>query len=98
MAIPATRYARSGNVNIAYQVVGDAPRDLVVVPGWISNIDLFWEEPRVARFFERLASFSRLIMLDKRGTGLSDRGSDMPSLETRMDDVRGPSLGTIGRA
>jgi pimeloyl-ACP methyl ester carboxylesterase len=85
---PETNYARSGDVNIAYQVVGEGPRDLVVVPGWISNIDVFWEEPRVARFFERLASFSRLILFDKRGTGLSDRVSDMPSLETRMDDVR----------
>ena len=85
---PETRYARSGDVSVAYQVVGDGPRDLVVVPGWISNIDVFWEEPRVARFFERLASFSRLILFDKRGTGLSDRVTDMPNLETRMDDVR----------
>jgi pimeloyl-ACP methyl ester carboxylesterase len=85
---PETHYARSGDVNIAYQVVGKGPRDLVVVPGWISNIDLFWEEPNVARFFERLASFSRLILFDKRGTGLSDRVADMPNLETRMDDVR----------
>jgi len=85
---PETRYAHSGDVNIAYQVVGEGPRDLVVVPGWVSNIDLFWDEPHVARFLERLASFSRLILFDKRGTGLSDRVADMPSLETRMDDVR----------
>ena len=85
---PETRYARSGDVNIAYQMVGEGPRDLVVVPGWVSNIDLFWDEPHVARFFERLASFSRLILFDKRGTGLSDRVTDMPTLETRMDDVR----------
>src|ERR1043166_4824338 len=85
---PETRYARSGDVNIAYQVAGGAARDLVVVPGWVSNIEMFWEDPQVARFFERLASFSRLIMFDKRGTGLSDRVADMPSLETRMDDVR----------
>jgi pimeloyl-ACP methyl ester carboxylesterase len=85
---PETRYAQSGDVNIAYQVVGDGPRDLVVVPGWVSNIDLFWEEPHVTRFLKRLASFSRLILFDKRGTGLSDRVSDMPSLEIRMDDVR----------
>jgi pimeloyl-ACP methyl ester carboxylesterase len=85
---PETRYARSGDVNIAYQVVGDGPRDLVVIPGWVSNIDLFWEEPNVARFFERLASFSRLILFDKRGTGLSDRVAAIPNLETRMDDVR----------
>lgn len=83
-----THYAKSGDVNIAYQVVGDGPRDLVVVPGWISNIDLFWEEPRVAHFFTRLASFSRLILFDKRGTGLSDRVAAIPNLETRMDDVR----------
>jgi pimeloyl-ACP methyl ester carboxylesterase/class 3 adenylate cyclase len=83
-----THYAKSGDINIAYQVAGDGPRDLVVVPGWISNIDLFWAEPHVAQFFERLASFSRLIIFDKRGTGLSDRVADMPNLETRMDDVR----------
>ena len=85
---PETRYARSGDVNIAYQVVGDAPRDLVLVPGWVSNIEVFWEEPACARFLERLASFTRLILFDKRGTGLSDRVSDLPNLETRMDDVR----------
>jgi pimeloyl-ACP methyl ester carboxylesterase len=83
-----TRYAKSGGVNIAYQTVGDGPLDLVVVPGWVSNIDVFWEEPSMARLFTRLASFSRLILFDKRGTGLSDRVSDMPSLEVRMDDVR----------
>jgi pimeloyl-ACP methyl ester carboxylesterase len=85
---PETRYARSGDVNIAYQVVGEGPRDLVLVPGWVSNIEVFWEEPSVARFFQRLASFTRLILFDKRGTGLSDRVSDLPNLETRMDDVR----------
>ena len=85
---PETRYARSGDVHIAYQVVGDGPRDLVLVPGWISNVEVFWDEPVVARFLERLASFARLILFDKRGTGLSDRVSDLPSLETRMDDVR----------
>ncbi len=85
---PETRYARSGDVNIAYQVVGDAPRDLVVVPGWVSNIEVFWEDPAVSRFFQRLASFTRLILFDKRGTGLSDRLGALPNLETRMDDVR----------
>ena len=85
---PETRYAKSGDVNIAYQVVGDGPRDLILVPGWLSNIEVFWEEPAVARFLRRLASFSRLILFDKRGTGLSDRMGDLPSLETRMDDVR----------
>jgi pimeloyl-ACP methyl ester carboxylesterase/class 3 adenylate cyclase len=86
--LPEIRYARSGGVNIAYQVVGNGPRDLVLVPGWVSNIDVFWEEPTLARLLTRLASFSRLILFDKRGTGLSDRVSDMPSLELRMDDVR----------
>ena len=86
--LPETRYAKSGGVNIAYQTVGSVARDLVVVPGWVSNIDVFWEEPSFARLLTRLASFSRLILFDKRGTGLSDRVNDMPSLEVRMDDVR----------
>lgn len=86
--LPTTHYAKSGGVNIAYQTVGSGPRDLVLVPGWVSNLDVFWEEPGLARMLERLASFSRLILFDKRGTGLSDRVTDMPSLEVRMDDVR----------
>jgi pimeloyl-ACP methyl ester carboxylesterase len=86
--VPQTRYARSGDVNIAYQVVGDGPRDLILVPGWMSNIEVFWDEPAVGRFLRRLASFSRLILFDKRGTGLSDRVGSLPDLETRMDDVR----------
>ena len=87
---PPTRYAKSGDVNIAYQVVGDGPLDLVYVPGWVSHLDLNWEEPGSGRFLERLASFSRLILFDKRGTGLSDRVSpnELPTLEQRMDDVR----------
>jgi pimeloyl-ACP methyl ester carboxylesterase len=85
---PETRYAKSGDVNIAYQVVGKGPPDLVLVPGWMSNIDVFWEEPAIDRFFKRLASFARLILFDKRGTGQSDRVADLPSLEVRMDDVR----------
>jgi pimeloyl-ACP methyl ester carboxylesterase len=87
---PETRYARSGDLNIAYQVVGDGPLDLVYVPGWVSNVELMWEEPAMARFLGRLASFSRLILFDKRGTGLSDRVSNdkLPTLEERMDDVR----------
>jgi pimeloyl-ACP methyl ester carboxylesterase len=88
--VPETRYARSGDVNIAYQVTGDGPRDLVYVPGWVSNIELMWEEPAMAHFLERLAAFSRLILFDKRGTGLSDRVSndELPTLEQRMDDLR----------
>src|SRR5437899_5189490 len=87
---PQTRYARSDDVNIAYQVVGDGPTELVFVMGWVSHLDYFWEEPSFARFLNRLASFSRLILFDKRGTGLSDRVSirDLPTLEQRMDDVR----------
>src|ERR1700752_30567 len=85
---PDPRYADSGGVNIAYQVLGDGPRDLVFVMGWVSNIEGFWEEPTLSRFLTRLASFSRLILFDKRGTGLSDRVTGVPSLEVRMDDVR----------
>ncbi len=90
MTVPRTRYARSGDVNIAYQVVGDGPFELVYVPGFVSNIELMWEEPGYARFLERLASFSRLILFDKRGTGLSDpvAPEELPTLEQRMDDVR----------
>jgi class 3 adenylate cyclase len=89
-AAPKIRYARSGDVNIAYQIAGDGPIDLVYVPGWVSNIETAWEDPHVSRFLERLASFSRLILFDKRGTGLSDRVSisELPTLEQRMDDVR----------
>ncbi len=87
---PETRYARSGEVNIAYQVVGSGALDLVFVMGWVSHLDYFWEEPSFARFLHRLAAFSRLILFDKRGTGLSDRvpDSELPTLEQRMDDVR----------
>ncbi len=86
--VPATKYAQSGQVNIAYQVVGDGPLDLVLVPEWVSNIDVLWEEPRLAHFLRQLSGFSRLILFDKRGTGLSDRVTDTPMLEERMDDVR----------
>ena len=85
---PQTRYAHSGDVSIAYQVVGDGPIDLVFVMGWVSHLDYFWAEPSFARFLRRLASFSRLILFDKRGTGLSDRVGQLPTLEERMDDVR----------
>jgi len=87
-AVPQTRYAHSGRVNIAYQVVGDGPIDVMFVMGWVSHLDYFWAEPSFARFLRRLASFSRLILFDKRGTGLSDRVGDLPTLEDRMDDVR----------
>lgn len=87
---PETRYARSRDVNIAYQVVGEGPIDFVYVPGWVSNVEVAWEDPGLARFYRRLASFSRLILFDKRGTGLSDRVpvDRLPTLEERMDDVR----------
>jgi class 3 adenylate cyclase len=90
VATPTTRYARSGDANIAYQVVGSGPFDLLWVPGWISNVEVSWEVPEYARFLSRLASFSRLILFDKRGTGLSDGVSieHLPGLEQRMDDVR----------
>jgi class 3 adenylate cyclase len=90
MDTPVTRYAKSGEFDIAYQVIGDGPVDLVFVPGWITHLDLQWEEPSLARFLGRLASFSRLIVFDKRGIGLSDRVSAdrMPTMEERMDDVR----------
>jgi pimeloyl-ACP methyl ester carboxylesterase/class 3 adenylate cyclase len=85
---PETHYAKSGDVNIAYQVVGDGPMDLVFIPGFVSHLDLQWADPRVARFLEKLASFSRLILFDKRGTGLSDPVARPAPLEERMDDVR----------
>jgi pimeloyl-ACP methyl ester carboxylesterase len=84
---PETRYARSGELHIAYQVVGDGPMDLVWIPGWISNIDHYWEEPSVARYFNRIASFCRLILFDRRGTGVSDPLPRAPTLEEQMDDV-----------
>ena len=87
---PQTRYARSGDLSIAYQVLGSGPFDLVFVHGWVSHLDLQWEEPHLAAFLNRLASFARLIIFDKRGTGLSDRValSELPTLEERMDDLR----------
>ena len=88
---PETRYAKAADgVHIAYQVVGDGPTDLVFVMGWTSNVEAMWEEPALARFLSRLGSFSRLILFDKRGCGLSDRvpEPEFPTFETRMDDVR----------
>ena len=85
---PDTRYARSGDVSVAYQVLGDGPFDLVFAPGFVSNVEYGWEEPTLEHFYRRLASFCRLIIFDKRGTGLSDRVSGVPDLETRMDDIR----------
>jgi pimeloyl-ACP methyl ester carboxylesterase len=88
MTPPETRYAKSGDVHIAYQVVGNGLLDLIFVPGLVSNIELQWEMPGWADFFSGLAAFSRLILFDKRGTGLSDRDVSIANLEERMDDVR----------
>jgi pimeloyl-ACP methyl ester carboxylesterase len=85
---PLTRYTRAGDVSIAYQVVGEGPIDLVFFPGWFSHMDLQWTSPMIARFLERLAGFSRLILFDKRGVGLSDPVSSAPMLDERMEDVR----------
>jgi pimeloyl-ACP methyl ester carboxylesterase/DNA-binding winged helix-turn-helix (wHTH) protein len=86
---PETKYVQNGDVNIAYQVVGTGPVDIVFVMGWISHLEYFWKHHLFASFLERLASFSRLILFDKRGTGLSDRVpvSELPTLEQRMEDV-----------
>jgi class 3 adenylate cyclase len=84
---PKTSYARNGDVNIAYQVIGDGPLDLLFIPAFVSHLDLYWTAPETAAFFRRLASFSRLILFDKRGTGLSDPVSDVVTLEERMEDV-----------
>ena len=81
-------YARSGEVAIAYQIVGDGPHDLVFVTGFVSNLAYAWEHPIIRRFYERISSFARMVRFDRRGTGLSDRPRGVPTLETRMDDVR----------
>jgi class 3 adenylate cyclase/alpha-beta hydrolase superfamily lysophospholipase len=86
--IPDTKYAESGGVSIAYQTFGDGPVDIVCVPGWFTNVELTWEDPYKARFYDSLASFARVILFDKRGTGLSDREAQAHTLEERMDDVR----------
>src|SRR4051812_12361419 len=88
MSSPPTRYARSGDASIAYQVVGEGPIDIVLVLGFATHLELQWEAPPFAHFFDRIASFSRLIMFDKRGTGLSDPVAEAPTLEQRVDDVR----------
>ena len=88
-AVPETHYVENGDVNIAYQVVGEGDLDIVFVMGWVSHLEYFWKHPLFAAFLNRLASFSRLILFDKRGTGLSDRVplSELPTLEQRMEDV-----------
>jgi len=92
------RYAKSGDVNVAYQVTGQGPFDLVLVSGFVSHLDYDWQHPSSARLLERLGSFARLIRFDKRGTGLSDRAVGLPDLETRMDDVRAVDAAGSDRA
>jgi len=86
--LPNTRYAKSGNVHVAYQVFGNGDIDLAFFPGFVTNIEVYWEEPHFARWLRRLASFARVITFDKRGTGLSDRVDVLPTMDERMDDVR----------
>ena len=88
--VPETRFASADDVHIAYQVVGEGPIDVVFVPDWWNHVEAQWEEPASARFLGRLASFSRLVLFDKRGTGLSDPVplSDLPTIEAWMDDLR----------
>src|SRR5213078_4849849 len=87
-ARPETRYARSGDVHLAYQVFGEGELDIVLVNGFISHVELVWEHEPAVRLFEGLASFSRVITFDRRGFGLSDPVATAPTLEERMDDVR----------
>jgi pimeloyl-ACP methyl ester carboxylesterase len=86
--LPRTQYAKSGKVSIAYQVTGEGPIDVILAPGWVSNVEYAWESPDYARFITHMSSFSRFIRFDKRGTGLSDRDGPPPTLEQRVDDIR----------
>src|SRR3982074_208142 len=88
MAPPETRYARSGDVHVAYQGFGKGDLDLVLVPGYVTHVELVWEHEPSARFLERLASFARVITFDRRGSGLSDPGNGAPTLEQRRGDAR----------
>ena len=88
MSAPTTRYANSEGVHIAYQVFGSGPVDIILVPGFVSHIDNYWSHPDFTRWLERLGSFGRVVMFDKRGTGMSDRVGELPSMDDRMDDVR----------
>ena len=88
MQQPVTRYAKSGDVNIAYQVFGEGPLNVIFVAPSYSNVEHWWEEPDASRWLLRLASYARVVMFDKRGTGMSDRVPDLPGLDQRMDDLR----------
>ena len=97
MPMPVTQYARNGDVNIAYQVVGTGPADLVLALGFSTHVEVQWEFPPYARFIERLASFARVIVFDKRGMGLSDRPSVLSTFEEQLDDLRAV-LDAVGAA
>lgn len=86
--MPRTQYAKSDDVHVAYQVYGEGPKDLVLVPGFISQIETYWEQPNWATWLQRLGQFCRIALFDKRGTGLSDRGVAVPDMDKRMDDIR----------
>src|SRR5258707_14779255 len=85
---PVTQYAKSGDVHIAYQAFGSGPINLVLVPGFVSNVENYWDQPDFARFLTRLASYARVVTFDKRGTGGSGRVSGLPGPDLRMDDLR----------
>src|SRR5262249_61105145 len=85
---PVTQYAKSGDVHIAFQAFGNGPINLVMVPGFVSNVENYWEQPDFARFLTRLGGYARVVTFDKRGTGGSDRVSELPGLDVRMDDLR----------
>jgi hypothetical protein len=86
--LPSTHYVKSDDVHIAYQVLGEGSIDLLFVPGFVSKVEAIWQSPEQSAFFRRLASFCRLFLFDKRGTGMSDRGSQVFALEQRMHDVQ----------
>lgn len=88
METPRTRYAKSGPVHVAYQVFGEGPVDIVMAPGFVSHIENYWTEPRLARWLEKLGNGCRVVLFDKRGTGLSDQVQELPAMDDRMDDVR----------
>ncbi|UVC18454.1 adenylate/guanylate cyclase domain-containing protein [Mesorhizobium onobrychidis] len=100
MQRPETRYARSGDIAIAYQVVGDGPIDLLYAPGWLTNVEYTWESPEYTRFLKKLARFSRLILFDKRGMGMSDRDVGFPTLDQRTEDIKAvlDAVGSSGAA
>jgi pimeloyl-ACP methyl ester carboxylesterase len=85
---PDARYAKSGNIHVGYQVFGEGPINLVIVPGFVSNIELFWDEADLARFLLRIAGYGRVAIFDKRGAGTSDRVAGIPHLDERIDDLR----------